>query len=72
MRTAVPIDLTIALKVATSSEAVEVHAAAGDLLENDPSAHTDVDSAITAKIPLESTQSALGPASAAIKPSGSA
>ncbi|PYX75083.1 MAG: TonB-dependent receptor [Acidobacteria bacterium] len=59
VRTAVPIDLTIALKVATSSEAVEVHAAAGDLLENDPSAHTDVDSAITAKIPLESTQSAL-------------
>src|SRR5439155_19625820 len=59
VRTAVPIDLTIALKVATSSEAVEVHAEAGDLLEKDPGAHTDVDSAITAKIPLEYTQSAL-------------
>ena len=59
VRTSVPIELTIAMKIASSNEAVEVRAEAGDLLENDPSAHTDVDSVMTAKIPLESTQSAL-------------
>jgi hypothetical protein len=59
VRSSVPIELTLTLKVSSSSETVEVHAAAGDLLENDPSAHTDVDSALTARIPLESTPSAL-------------
>jgi hypothetical protein len=59
VRTSVPIDLSISLKVATSTTAVEVQADAGDLLENDPSAHTDVDSAVSSRIPLESGASAL-------------
>ncbi|OLB85227.1 MAG: TonB-dependent receptor [Acidobacteriales bacterium 13_2_20CM_2_55_5] len=59
VRTSVPIDLTIMLKVATSNTAVEVTAEAADLLENDPSAHTDVDSGVASRIPLESNTSAL-------------
>ena len=59
VRTSVPIDLTIMLKVATSNTAVEVTAEAADLLENDPSAHTDVDSGVASRIPLESNASAL-------------
>ncbi len=59
VRTAVPIDLPVSLKVAGAATAVEVHAEAGDLLENDPSAHTDVDSAVAARIPLETGASAL-------------
>ena len=59
VRSSVPIDLTIALNVASSSTAVEVQADAGDLLENDPSAHTDVDSSVTSRIPLEAGASTL-------------
>ena len=59
VRTSIPIDLTIPLKVATSNTAVEVTAEAADLLENDPSAHTDVDSGVASRIPLESNASAL-------------
>jgi hypothetical protein len=59
VRSSVPIDLITALKVATSNESVEVRADAGDLLENDPSAHTDVDSSVAGKIPMESSSSAL-------------
>lgn len=59
VRTTVPIALTLVVKIATSNESVEVRADAGDLLENEPSAHTDVDSAVTARIPLESNSSAL-------------
>jgi Carboxypeptidase regulatory-like domain len=59
VRSSVPLDININLKVAGSSETVTVEAAGGDLLENDPTAHTDVDRALFDKIPLESASSSL-------------
>ena len=55
VRSAVPItlDLTLALAGATSS--VDVVGHAEDLLERDPSAHTDIDQSLIAKLPLESS-----------------
>ena len=58
VRSAVPLDIKISLKVAGSSESVTVEAA-GDLLENDPTAHTDVDRGLFDKIPLESGSSSV-------------
>jgi len=58
VRSKVPLELTINLSVAGSSEMVTVEAA-GDLLENNPTAHTDVDRALFDKIPLESASSSL-------------
>ena len=58
VRSAVPMDIKIGLQVAGSTESVTVEAA-GDLLENDPTAHTDVDRGLFDKIPLESTSSSV-------------
>ena len=58
IRSAVPVDVKINLKVAGSSQTVTVEAGE-DLLENDPTAHTDVDRALFDKIPLESASSSL-------------
>jgi Carboxypeptidase regulatory-like domain len=55
VRSAVPIDVPIALKLAGTSEAVQVIGHAEDLVERDPTAHTDVDQSLIAKLPLEST-----------------
>src|ERR1039458_10385887 len=56
IRSAVQLDVSISLKVAGSSDIVTVEAG-GDLLENDPTAHTDVDRGLFDKIPLESASS---------------
>jgi Carboxypeptidase regulatory-like domain/TonB-dependent Receptor Plug Domain len=58
VRSSVPLDVKITLKVGGSSESVTVEAG-GDLLENDPTAHTDVDRELFDKIPLESASSSL-------------
>jgi hypothetical protein len=58
VRSAVPLDVKVNLKVAGSSESVTVEAGE-DLLENDPTAHTDVDRELFDKIPLESASSSL-------------
>jgi hypothetical protein len=58
VRSVVPISLNISLKVKGSSESVTVEAAA-DLLENDPTFHTDVDRGLFDKVPLESQSSSL-------------
>ena len=55
-RSAVPISLTITLKVAESMTQVTVEEA-GDLVENDPTFHTDVDKGLFDKLPLESSTS---------------
>ena len=55
VRSAVPLSLNVTLKVAGSTDIVTVEAGGGDLLENDPTAHTDVDRASFDKIPLESS-----------------
>ncbi|HUO35320.1 MAG TPA: TonB-dependent receptor [Candidatus Acidoferrum sp.] len=59
VRSSVPINLQLALKLASSSNTVTVQAEAGDLIENDSSFHTDVDRGLINKLPLESQSSSL-------------
>ncbi len=59
VRSAVPISLNVGLKLSTSSEVVTVEGGAEDLLENDPTFHTDVDKNLFDKLPLESQSSSL-------------
>ena len=58
VRSIVPVSLNITLQVAGSSTTVTVEAA-GDLVENDPTFHTDVDRGLFDKLPLESKSSSL-------------
>src|ERR1700680_3958055 len=53
IRSAVPVNVKIGLTIAGSSSIVSVEAGA-DLVENDPTGHTDVDRKLFDKIPLES------------------
>jgi Carboxypeptidase regulatory-like domain len=59
VRSVVPNTIKINLQVTGSSTTVSVEANAGDLIENDPTFHTDVDRNLFDKIPLESTTSEL-------------
>lgn len=59
VRTGVPIGMDLTLALAGASTAVEVVGHAGDLLERDPSAHTDIDQTLIAKLPLETSSSGL-------------
>jgi hypothetical protein len=58
VRSVVPITLTIDLKL-QSSETVTVESNGADLIENDPTFHTDVDKDLFDKVPLESQSSSL-------------
>lgn len=58
VRSIIPVELTIDLKL-QSSESVTVESDAGDLIENDPTFHTDVDRNLFDKLPLESQSSSL-------------
>lgn len=58
VRSNVPVDVPIKLRVGPESTTVTVEAAA-DLLENDPRFHTDVDKNLYDKLPLESQSSSL-------------
>ena len=55
VRTSVPIDLDLSLGVAVPSTTVEVVGHAVDLLERDPTAHTDLDQSLVAKLPIEAS-----------------
>jgi hypothetical protein len=57
VRSVVPISVTTELKVGGGSTVVTVDA--GDLVESDPTFHTDVDRGLFDKIPLESQSSSL-------------
>ena len=59
VRTGVPITIELTLALAGATTAVEVVGHAGDLLERDPSAHTDIDQSLIAKLPLETSSSGL-------------
>ena len=59
VKSAVPLNVKVTLKVSAAAENVTVQAEGGDLVENDPTFHTDVDRQLFAKIPLESTSSEL-------------
>jgi hypothetical protein len=58
VRSSVPVELKITLKIAGTSTTVTVEGGA-DLLENDPTFHTDVDRGLFDKLPLESQSSSL-------------
>src|SRR6204780_93593 len=58
VRSAVPVNVGITLKVAGASTPVTVEGSA-DLLENDPTFHTDVGRGLFQKLPLESQSSSL-------------
>jgi hypothetical protein len=58
VRSAVPVNLSVALQVEGASSTVTVEAA-GDLIENDPTFHVDVDRDLFNKVPLESSSSTL-------------
>jgi hypothetical protein len=58
VRSSVPTELKMTLKVGTATESVTV-AEAGDLVETDPTTHTDIDRALFDKLPLESASSTL-------------
>ncbi|HZD31439.1 MAG TPA: TonB-dependent receptor [Candidatus Angelobacter sp.] len=59
VKSAVPINLKIAVKITGGAETVTVQGEASDILENDPTFHTDVDRSQFEKIPLESSSSEL-------------
>src|SRR5580704_14079088 len=58
VRSSVPLSMPITLKVEGGASTVTVEGG-GDLLENDSTAHTDVDRALFDKLPLESASSSL-------------
>jgi len=58
IRSTVPIQLQISLKLGATSTSVDV-VAAGDLVETDSTAHTDVDRGLFDKLPLESPSSSM-------------
>ncbi len=58
-RSAVPVSVAIKLQVASSTTQVTVAAEGGDLVENDPVFHTDVDKELFDKMPLESQSSSV-------------
>ncbi len=59
LKSAVPLGLKIALQIAGTAENVTVQGEPTDLLENEPTFHTDVDRTLFQKLPLESTSSEL-------------
>lgn len=58
VRSPIALELKVSLKLGMSNESVNV-VAAGDLVESDPTIHTDVDRGLFEKLPLESQSSSL-------------
>jgi len=59
VRSSVPTGIEIGLKLGTAATSITVEANGGDLVEKDPSFHTDVDTALTDRMPLESQSSSV-------------
>jgi Carboxypeptidase regulatory-like domain len=59
IRSGVGITLKLVLQVSGNTDTVTVEASSGDLTENDPTFHTDVDRDLFIKVPLESQSSSL-------------
>jgi hypothetical protein len=59
VRSTVPTPLNATLKPGVASTIVDVTTSGGDLIENDPVGHTDVDRGLFDKLPLESQSSSL-------------
>ena len=59
IRSSVPTEMKLTLKIGAASQSVTVAETGGDLVETDPVTHTDVDRALFDKLPLESASSSL-------------
>jgi hypothetical protein len=59
VRSSVPVTVQISLKVGSEASSITVEATGNDLVENDPSFHTDVDRGLFEKLPLESQSSSV-------------
>jgi Carboxypeptidase regulatory-like domain/TonB-dependent Receptor Plug Domain len=59
VRSAVPVTLQISLKLGTSATSITVEASGADLIETESSVHTDVDTGLIEKLPLESQSSSV-------------
>src|SRR5947207_7253871 len=59
VRSVVPVNLNINLKLSGATETVTVEAGAADLIETDTTFHTDVDRNLFNKVPLESASSSV-------------
>ena len=59
VRSPVPIQLAIALKIGAASATVTVTESASDILEVEPTTHTDIDRALFDTLPLESATSSI-------------
>ena len=59
VRSTVPARAEVSLKVGTAVTSVTVEANGGDLVEKDPTFHTDVDTSLTDRLPLESQSSSV-------------
>jgi hypothetical protein len=59
VRTGVPVTVDLSLALAIETEAVQVVGHAEDLLERDPTAHTDLDKSLIARLPVETTSGGL-------------
>jgi Carboxypeptidase regulatory-like domain len=66
------VNLPIVLHILSASSSVTVEASGGDLVENDPTFHTDVDRDLFIKVPLESQSSSLSSLVTATTPGVSA
>src|SRR5262249_17050755 len=59
LRSPLPVNLKINLQLATAVQTVTVESNGADLIENDPTFHTDVDRSLFDKLPLESASSSV-------------
>ena len=59
VRSSVPLSLQIHLKIRSTGETVDVQSEGGELIETDPTFHTDVDRKLFDRMPLESSSSEL-------------
>ena len=72
IRSVVGINLKVVLQIAGADQTVTVEATSGDLVETDPTFHTDVDRDAFIKVPLESESSSLSSLVTATTPGVSA
>jgi hypothetical protein len=59
VRSGVPVTLDLALALAAATSAVDVVGHAEDLLERDPTAHTDIDHSLIERLPIETSSGGL-------------
>ncbi len=59
VRSAVPVNVDVKLQLESAASTITVEGGGGDLVEQDPTFHTDVDRSLFDKLPLESASSQL-------------